>query len=243
MSILPSIWEVPEIFTQRLGKTVGRQRLMKHEGHLLLVLHEVPEPGVPERQGVFFWRDPSGDWKTSERGGGKPALRELVTRYVRRVDSLEEAYGEAKSASRLFPVLRAITPIVRASKHVHQVLQATREALPADKEIIDLRDRAGEVERAAELLNSEARDALDFDIAESAEEQAKLNQELALSGQRLNLLAALFLPLTAVASVFGMNVPSGLEHFAEPLLFWIVLVVGIVVGLLLRTKLSGPESR
>jgi len=237
-SILPSVWDVPPIFRQRLGTTVGRQRLMEHDGHLLLILHEVPEPGVPEREGVFFWRDPSGHWETNVRGQGLPELRELVARYVKRVDLLESAFAKADAAKKLFPVLRAIAPIVRASKHVHQVIQATREALPKDREIIDIRDLAGEVERAAELLETEARTALEFDIAENAETQAELNRELAMVGQRLNLLAAMFLPLTAVASVFGMNLPSGLEGAVSPVWFWVVLAVGVGMGLVVRGRLS-----
>lgn len=239
-SLLPSVWNLPEIFRQRLGHQVGRQRAMVHEGHMLLVMHEVPEPGVPERVGLFFWRDPSGEWKTSAQGNGKTALRELVRRYAARVDALEADYAVADTAKELFPVLRAATPIVRSAKHVLQVLQAAREACGQDKDIIDLRDVAGEVERAADLLAEEARNALEFDIAEAAQEQAKLNRQLAVTGQRLNMLAAVFLPMTAVASVFGMNLESGLEKAATPVLFWVTLGVGIAVGLLVRRMLAPP---
>lgn len=232
------MWAVPEIFHQRLGTHVGRQRLMEHDGHLLLILHEVPEPGIPERQGIFFWRDARGRWETNIHGQGLPELRALVDRYAARVDDLEAKFGAARSAKALFPVLRAITPLVRAAKHVHQVVQATREAVGQDRDIIDIRDRAGEVERAAELLESEARTALEFDIAENAEAQAERSRRLAVVGQRLNLLAAMFLPLTAVASIFGMNLPSGLEQTASPLLFWVVLALGIGVGMLIRGRLD-----
>ncbi len=215
---------------------------MAHGGHLLLILHELPEPGVPERQGLFFWRDPAGKWSTNVRGSGLSELRALVTRYIERVDALESAFADTSTVERLFPVLRAATPIVRASKQMHEVLQAAREAQRKDRDIINVRDLAGEVVRAAELLSAEARTALEFDIAESAEAQAKANRALAEAGQRLNLLAAVFLPLTAVASVFGMNLPSGLEGFASPMLFWIVLVAGIGVGLLVRGGLSRDGS-
>lgn len=208
----------------------------------MLILHELPEPGVPERQGLFFWRDPAGKWSTNVRGSGLSELRALVTRYIERVDALESAFAAATSVERLFPVLRAATPIVRASKQMHEVLQAAREAQRKDRDIINVRDLAGEVVRAAELLSAEARTALEFDIAESAEAQAKANRALAEAGQRLNLLAAVFLPLTAVASVFGMNLPSGLEGFASPMLFWIVLVAWIGVGLLVRGGLSRDGS-
>jgi hypothetical protein len=238
MSILPSVWEVPEVFRQRLGATVGRQRTMAHEGHVLMVLHEVPEPGVPERKGVLFWRDPKGEWKSSERGTGKAALRELLQRYAKRVDDLEAAYAAASTATTLFPVLRAITPIVRSSKHLHETLQAAREQLKLDKDIINARDAAGEVERAAELLGSEAKNALDFEMAEAAETQARLNGELAQTGHRLNMLAAIFLPLTAVGSLFGMNLPHGLESMGGPMTFWLIAIAGLLLGLVIRGSLS-----
>ncbi|MEM6989029.1 MAG: CorA family divalent cation transporter [Myxococcota bacterium] len=242
-SILPSNWPLPEIFRQRLGETVGRQRAMFHEAHLLLVLHEVPEPGVPERVGVFFWRSPEGKWKTNLSGAGLPGLRELIRRYAARVDALEAAYGDATSAKALFPILRASTPIVRAAKHVREVLQSARESVRSDRDIINLRDLAGEVERAAELLNEEAKTALEFDIAEAAQEATRINSELAEAGQRLNLLAAMFLPLTAVASVFGMNLPSGLEKVLTPTLFWLVLLAGIFVGYVIRNRLGGTNAQ
>ncbi len=103
---------------------------------------------------------------------------------------------------------RRSTPIVRAIKHVHEVLHAGRNAVKEDRLLILLRDRAGEIERAAELLNTEAKHALEYEIAEQGETQAKISSKLAEAGQRLNLLAALFLPLTAIASVFGMNLRS-----------------------------------
>lgn len=241
-SILPDSWPLPDIFHQRMGERVGRQRAMYHDKNLLLILHEVPEPGVPERTGAFFWRSPDGKWKTNLSGAGLPALRELIGRYAAQVDALETSYAKANNSVELFPILRATTPLVRASKHVQQAMQSAREAVKEDRNIINLRDMAGEVERAAELLNDEAKNALEFDIAEAAEAQTRLNTDLAQAGQRLNLLAAMFLPLTAVASIFGMNLPSGLEGMWTPALFWIVLAVGLGVGFFLRGRLGETAS-
>ena len=221
-----------------MGEKVGRQRSMFHDNNLLLVLHEVPEPGVPERVGAFFWRSPEGTWKTNLSGAGLPALQDLIGRYAAQADALESSYANAKSSVQLFPILRATTPLVRASKHVHQAMQTARESVKEDRDIINLRDMAGEIERAAELLNDEAKTALEFDIAEAAEAQTRLNTELAQAGQRLNLLGAMFLPVTAIASIFGMNLPSGLEGTWIPALFWIVLAVGLAIGFLLRGRLG-----
>lgn len=47
---------------------------------------------------------------------------------------------------------------------------------------------------------------------------------------RLNILAAIFLPLTALAGILGMNLPSGLEG-GLAWGFWAVLGCGILFGI------------
>ena len=44
----------------------------------------------------------------------------------------------------------------------------------------------------------------------------------------LNILAATFLPVATISSVFGMNLASGFENM--PILFWLVLLSSIGVG-------------
>jgi Mg2+ and Co2+ transporter CorA len=241
-SLVPSNWMVPAVFLERLGEGYGRQRAMFHEDHLLLVLHEVPEPGVPERKGVLYWRDPQGEWKTSVAGAGMAALKDHVDAYQKRVDQLEKELPGATTASQLFPILRSATPIRRAAKHLLEVLQAARDAVPDDKRLITLRDRAGDLERASDLLHEEAQHAMEREIAEAGEQQAKLSKALALSSQRLNLLVALTLPATAIASILGMNLRHGLEDITHPLLFWGVAAFGVLFGFFLRGRLSVPED-
>jgi Mg2+ and Co2+ transporter CorA len=50
-------------------------------------------------------------------------------------------------------------------------------------------------------------------------------------------MATIFLPLTAMASVFGMNLKSGLEH-APPWMFWAIMFGSIVAGLLVSELLA-----
>lgn len=236
--IIPKSWEVPGIFHRRLGQEAGRQRAMIHEDHLLLILHEVPEPGVPERTAILFWRNPQGFWKTTDSGGGLPALKALLDRYAARIDEHEAELAGADQAKELFQILRGANPVRRAARNLQATLQYARERVD-DKDIIVLRDRAYDLSRAAELLVEDTKNAMDYDLARIAEHQARISNDLALSGHRLNLLAALFLPLTAIASVFGMNLPSGLEHFGEPWAFWVALAIGLVIGLMVRSFLGG----
>ena len=56
------------------------------------------------------------------------------------------------------------------------------------------------------------------------------------------MLASVFLPLTTIAAVFGMNMHHGFENF-PPWVFWIVLFVGMFIGLLISSFVLGFRSR
>lgn len=89
-SPLPPAWEVPKKFRDRLGEAAGRQRHMVEAGHLLLVLHAPPDPGVPEREPRFFWRLPDASWRSTMGGGGLLALKAHLQEFGEEVDRLEE---------------------------------------------------------------------------------------------------------------------------------------------------------
>ncbi|HEX8312950.1 MAG TPA: CorA family divalent cation transporter [Chthoniobacteraceae bacterium] len=233
-SLLPSAWSVPEIFRKRLGELAGRQRTMSADGHLLLVLHEVPEPGVAERKSVLFWRDPAGVWRATGNGSGLAELDSLLQGYIKGIDGLESRMLAAPSADNYFSVLQTATPLLRSTRNLHRALQEARELFREDRHILLARDQAGEQERTVELLHSDARNGLDYMIARQAEEQARNSDQLVVSSYRLNLLVAIFLPLTALGSAFGMNFVHGLEGVRSPLLFWSVLVLGILVGFVVK---------
>ncbi len=239
--LLPHEWNVPRAFSDRLGDSVGRQRAMAADGHLLLVLHKVPQPGVPEREGVLFWRDPQGQWATSGRGEGIGALRRHVEDFAAAVDRLESAYEEANDAESFWHVIEGIVPLHRSVTHLHSVLQSAREAVSQDRDLITLRDRAGEVERAADLLHTDALNGINYTLARRSEELARSSHELSQAGHRINLLAAVFLPLTAVASAFGTNLRSGLEPHG-PLVFWIMLAAAIALGFAVRNGMTANPS-
>lgn len=241
-SLIPSQWQVPQVFHERLGQRFGRARAMHHEGHLLLILYRVPTGDSTERSGLLFWRGPNGEWKSTE-GSGIAHLRNLVDSYVKIVEDLEDRVDAATVAQQFYDVLKLANPLKRAATNLHQTLQAAREAVPNDRDLIDLRDLAGDTARAAELINDEARIGLDFETASASEEQNRLSTRLARASQRLNMIAAIFLPLTAITSVFGMNVPSGLEKLHQPVFFWIILGVGLAWGFFLRGQVHADATR
>lgn len=236
-SLIPDTWGAPDKFRQRLGSSAGRQRAMIDAGHLLLVLHELPAPGEQERKARLFWRAPSGDWRaTGSKGNGLPALKEHLEVYRKRIAELDDEIDGAHSAAVLYQVLRAATPIARSARHLHRTLQEAREGVDA-RELIALRDVAGDLERSVELLTSDAKNALEFVGAKEAEAQTELARRATDAQHRLNLIAALFLPVTAVGAVFGMNLQSGMES-GSAWLFWGVSLAALVTGLLVRSSVT-----
>jgi hypothetical protein len=236
-SLIPNQWGVPKRFRERVGESVGRQRQMTEDGHLLLVLHAVPEAGVAERAGRLFWRDKAGAWKSGGQGSGLGPLRGHLEEFEEAVERLENRLRLAKTAHEFFEVLKAATPLHRTSRNLLRTLQEAREAID-DRELINLRDRAGEVERAGELLVSEARDGLEFTSAQQAESQSRMSVELARDSHKLNTLAAVFLPISAVTSIFSMTLHSGLEG-SPPWFFWLLVGGGAALGFVLKRRLAG----
>lgn len=242
-SLLPASWEVPEVFRERLGDDVGRQRAMAAEGHLLLVMHAPPQPDQDERVGRFFWRKPDGTWMPKGLTHGKLAVGELLDEYEKEIDQIDQAEDIAQTATHHFTLLSALNPLVRATRHVHEVLQEARKAVPKDRQLILLRDRAYELERRAELLYSDSKNALDFAIAKRGEEQAAASERMSVASHRLNLLVAFFFPLATLCAIFGMEIRHGLDQVEPPGALIGIVGVGLMLGLLLMMFVTRPTKR
>ena len=240
--ILPSTWKVPELFHARLGEQAGRQRMMSADGHLLLILHKIPQPGNPDRDSILFWRDPSGTWKSTGGGSGLAELRGLLDDFTKHVDKLEDRMQGSVSSKNYFEILQTTGPLLRTIRNMHTALQQAREAFPMDRNILIARDQAGELERAVELLHADAKNGLEYMVARQTEEQAENSEQLLKAGHRLNMLIAIFLPLTALGSAFGMNFRHGLESITSPLLFWGTLFLGLVLGFIVKALLDEPTA-
>jgi hypothetical protein len=232
-STLPIDWNAPEVFRQRLGEGAGRQRIMTASGHLLLVLHQPPAPGAPERSARLFWRDVSGDWRSSSLGDGMQSLRKHLVEFTNQVDELENRWQSASTAEDYYSLLLAIAPLHRTVRHLHAVLQQAREAVPEDRDLLNFRDQAGDIERAIELLHSDAKNGLDFTAAHQSEQQAQQSYDMAVAAHRLNLLVATFFPIATVSAIFSMHLTHGLEEMKHPILFWSILGIALVFGLVL----------
>ncbi|GAA5496903.1 hypothetical protein Rhal01_03091 [Rubritalea halochordaticola] len=227
-SMIPKTWDVPAIFRNRLGEDVGRQRLMKEEGHLLVVLHEVPKAeDKGNRQGVIFWVNGMGEWKSTPSSGGRSELRELVERYRARIKSLDDELEKTESPSEIHDVIDQATPVLRAARNMLVVVQELRQTLKDDLKVLAIRDLAVAAERAADLLVQDAKSSLDFLIAKSAAQQADAAAKATKEAQKLNRLAAFFFPLMTLAAVFGMNRPSEILSYGG---VWVVCIFGLILG-------------
>lgn len=224
---LPAGFDLEDELLDQLSNRPGNQRCVVGRDELLLVVHEVPKPGVPERDALFFWRRMDEVWTDYSGGRGLKRLSELQDRYTKVIDDHELEVETSETAEEVFSLARATGPLARAARN--QAL-AIEQALGQDednRELRSFRDRAREIERAAEQLSHDAKLNMDYWMAERSEEQQESTEKLNRIVFRLNLLAGFFLPLVALAGLFGMNVR--LPGFVDGW-FWLIFVGGLLVG-------------
>ena len=91
------------------------------------------------------------------------------------------------------------------------------------------RDLAEQFDRVRSIADGEAQFL--FGVIELY--QTKVNTKMTLAMERLAVIAAVTLPVTAIASVYGMNVIVN-QHTHVPQLILVVLVMLAISGMLLR---------
>jgi len=228
---LPLTWRIPNSIRVRVGDSAGRQRVIHEENHLLLVLHRPPQAGDTHRVGRFLWRDAQGNWTASDGSDGPAVLTKHIGQYAALITKFDQLEEDAHTAQAYFEVIEGLLPLIRSTSHLHQVLQDARKLVPEDRNLINARDQAYEMERNADLLYTSAKNGLDFEIAKRAEEEATAARAMARSTHRLNVLAGLFFPLATISSVMGIDS----ENFSPGQWINLALVVvgGLVIGLIL----------
>lgn len=228
-------WQLPKEISDRLGnESYGAQRSIHEKDHLLVVLHEPPQRQGHRREHAVFLRKPDGTWLYHGSTPGEFAFSRLQDQYAKALASLEDRYGEADTATELFQVVDQLVPLARAAGNMKATLQSAREAVRQDKLLITLRDRAVELSRGLDLLLADARLALDYRLARSAEEQTQAAIALNKAQHKLNTIAAITFPLMTIGAVFGMNLHSGVENLGWPV-FWLVFAAGLVLGLAVKS--------
>ena len=244
-SPIPHNWDVPKVFRDRFGARAGRQRVMAADGHVLVILHDVPRADDPtETTARLYWRRPDGAWKSSASGATNiNALRAHVDDFAAAIDALEARAAKATRAKDWFQLMHEAAPLLRTVRGQSATLQEARELAKADRELIAVRDTAQDNERAIELITTHARAGLDYTIATSAEANAQATEHVVQSQHRLNLIAATFLPISAIGALFGINLRHGFESWNAPYAFWIVAACALLLGVVIRASLpSGKAS-
>lgn len=235
--LLPLTWDVPEVFRNRLGSTVGKQRMMEADGHLLLVVHHPPLPDENSRRGRVLWRNPKGEWRGSDTGGGPQAVLKHLDEYQSRLDELERAEEAALIADDYLPLLESLVPLMRAARNLEQVMQDARKAISEDRQLIDFRDRAYELARNLDLLYADAQNGMEIATMRKTEEQARASQQAAIAANRFNLLVAFFFPISVLTGLFGANLRSGFEELPPPWPLITLILAGLLCGTLLAVHI------
>ena len=235
---LPAKWSLPQELRQRFGsKGAGKQRAMFKDGHLLIILHKAPFADEAKRHAIIFWRDPKKTWQNSESNRGFNYLTQHIEEYSQREMKLSKLYDKSSSPEDYFEILEELSPFVRAADNLAKAMQQARELAHDDFTLIGLRDHAQEIARETEILYTDSRHGLDYQIAKRAEEQAKYSQENIKSTDRLNTLVAIFLPITAFSGIFGMNLNMGLQN-SSPIWFPVVMIASIVLGFAVKSWIT-----
>jgi len=236
--IVPDTWPMPAELKAKVGSRVGRQRLLTFQGHHLLVLHQLPKAHARDRQPAVFWRSPEGAWRCFPGRDAPSTLRDHLEALGTALGALEDKVEQANSATDFLDIIRIARPLQRYTRNCHAVVTQLRDAVPEDAEILAARDRAYELERLAENVCDDADNGMQHTIAQHTEEQAALSERIAKESHRLNLLAAVALPITAISSILGMNLDNGLGNLPEPVSFWSIVLGTLCVGLFVRSRVQ-----
>jgi len=238
--LIPSNWQLPDEFRQRLGTTAGRQRFMQSGQDYLIVSHHVPEHDEVGRRGILFWRDSNNEWRCSNGDPGKGALAKHLGVYSKKLDEYDAMEGEAIRADDYLPVLEGLAPIVRSVRNLLETLEEARKAITDDRSIIDHRDKAYELSRQAELLYEDAKNSMDVAVVRRADEQAIASRQMSVAAHRLNMLAALFFPFATLGAIFGTTLTDNWPWRESWLPFTLFLLAGFIIGAILARFIARP---
>jgi Mg2+ and Co2+ transporter CorA len=219
---------------------------MEADGHLLLVMHAAPEADEPGRRGRFFWRDPDGNWKVAPRAENVSSLADHLADFRTTIERIEQQEEAAQDSRAYFALLDQLAPLSRSTRHLHDVLQKAREAIPGERRLIVARDDAYDLARRAEILYDDVKNGLEAAVARQAEAQAESSHQMSAAAYRLNILVALFFPIATLMAIFGTNLDHGLEDMElrhGPLVLAAVTALGMLLGVVITFIITRPAPR
>lgn len=218
---LPAHFSVEPELRDQLSGLPGHQRCVEGAGELLLVAHEVPGATGSDRRALFFWKRYDGCW-TQAGGPGIDELGGLLERYAGVIGSHARTLNRGAGAEVLPTILRHAARLLRSMRNLLQAIEQTLAIDPEDREIRAYRDRAREIERAADLLLADARATLESGVFERTSAQAAALERLARSGWHGSLLLAFFLPMIAFGGLFELPVALPVGAGCGVVLVWLL---------------------
>ncbi len=221
---LPSHFNLEPELREQWGGRTGHQRCIEGHDELLLIVHQVPEGLVPGAA-MVFWRRHDGRW-VQEGGPGIDGLDAVLKRYEDVISGHFAVVERADAAEEIFSALRHSAPLLRSVRDLIKALDQALSFDPNDRAVRELRDRAREIELAADLLQADARLTLEFLRTRQGDELLRTTGRLNRIVDRLALLVLVFLPLAALGTFLAM---SGSVPFVVKLLFWCVFGAGGLV--------------
>ena len=229
---LPTHYTIEPELREQLGSRPGHQRCVEGDQELLLIVHEVPKPGTPEKV-IVFWRRHNGSW-CQPAGPGLHELEALLGRYLDVIDTQQEIVTRAGSAADVFSVIRHATPLARSLSELTKALEQALSFDPDDLSIRNCRDRIREIGRSADLLHADARATLDFLRTEQGEKLAASVDRIGRTVNRLSVLVIIFLPLAALGTFLGIS--PGIPWLIRLALWGLLLAGGAVAWIVLVKK-------
>ena len=230
----PFNWDVPLPLRRQVTQVPGQQRALSHEGHLLMMLHQVPTEKRWHRDVCMFWRSPEGVWMSTEQGEGLTSLQRHLESYAAAVQQIEDDAERLESTRDCHLLRRRLAPIHRAAHNLNSAVLEAHQACPEDDGLMACFNVASNVRRATDLLTEDIRNTFEFAMAQEAERQSR-------TAYRLSLLTATFFPIMTFATIFGMNLTSGLEKWPA-WMFWGMVLLGIGGGLLVRGVVANDQK-
>ena len=160
----------------------------------------------------------------------------MVDGYNKQLEDYSEQLEQAHNSENYYSIIRGIFPFHRTARNFLLVLSEALQYMP-DSETLDQADsRMLEIQRNSEYLMEEAKLGMEYTMAQRMEHQTELSNQLAKSGDSFNLLAAIFLPITAIAAIFGMNFDHGIAN--KPVYFWVIIILGLILGVFTRILMT-----
>lgn len=229
---LPAHYSIEPELRDQLSSRAGQQRCLEGHDEVLLIVHDVPPPAISSRTPLLFWKRHDGCW-TQPGGPGISELADLLSRYGEIIGTHQEVVTRAENAAEILAILRHAGPLSRSSRDLAQALDQTLASEPNDREIRGFRDRAKEIERAAELLHTDARMTLEFIRTEHGQSLARSAELILKTARQLLLVAAVFLPLIALGIFIGLS--GALPAFMQWVI-WGVIAVSLLAAAWLSRK-------